>query len=164
MSEIDKATWDHALEAMRHAGREAGLSAAEWWEQDAIGGYATAGDAIESARLVLKGIEEGDPEILDQLPWLDLSGQWADGPNAREIYTDAIDFDGKPEFDSMPEHWWDSALDDVRDELIDTYRDAYNDRMRDRIEEMCAAHVDNCDTPEENFGEECLTDRERNAS
>lgn len=34
---------------------------------------------------VLAGIDDGDPEILDALPMLDLSGQWADGDTDRDV-------------------------------------------------------------------------------
>lgn len=66
------------LEQARAIGREHGKNAADWWEQDAIGGRVT-GDVRPTARLVLEGIEEGDPAVLDGLPRPDLSGQYADG-------------------------------------------------------------------------------------
>lgn len=134
MSEISKATWDRAIEAMRHAGREDGLNAAEWWEQDNVGGRATT-DTMWTARKLLDGIEDGDPEIMDGLPYLDLSGQWADGPDPEVIYRDATS-----DIEEMPD-WLDMGPE--RDELIDAYRDAYDERMRDRINELCRAHIDN---------------------
>jgi hypothetical protein len=41
-------------------------------------------------RRVLKGIEDGDPEIMDALPCVDWSGQWADGPNWNDELRAAI--------------------------------------------------------------------------
>lgn len=51
-------------------GRDHGESAAAWWEQDALGGRATE-DTTATAERVLRGIEDGDPLVLDALPGWD---------------------------------------------------------------------------------------------
>lgn len=43
------------------------------------GWYFDGNTTSETYREVLRGISEGDPEVLDALPFLDLSGRWADG-------------------------------------------------------------------------------------
>ncbi|MGK5741507.1 DUF4314 domain-containing protein [Micromonospora sp. URMC 103] len=64
------AGWGQVLDALRAAGAAAGRSAAEWWAQDAVGGRAHGG-VRERAREVLAGIDNGDPAMLDGLPFAD---------------------------------------------------------------------------------------------
>jgi hypothetical protein len=45
----------------------------------------------DTYRRVLAGIEDGDPEIMDALPFLDWSGQWADGPDWGQTFGDALE-------------------------------------------------------------------------
>lgn len=113
-------------EAMSTAGAEAGRNAAAWWEQDAIGGRAN-GDVKATARAVMKGIDDGDPEILDAMPTLDLSGQWADGLRPWDIYHEVSGQDW-PSFDDAG-----AAAED----LVDTYRDAYDSAAIDAVYEHC---------------------------
>lgn len=51
-------------------GRQNGSDIAEWWQQEHLGGRAN-GDVTVTARRVLQGIHDGDPEILDSLPTWD---------------------------------------------------------------------------------------------
>lgn len=72
----------------RHAydiGRRHGRNAADWAIQDLWGGRATRGEK-ENAQRILKGIEEGDPEVMDAFKLPDLSGEWADGMTPQSLY------------------------------------------------------------------------------
>lgn len=60
------------LERAEQEGYDAGAAAGSWL----LDGNSTEADA----RRLLVGIEEGDPEVLDELPSAPLSGEWADGP------------------------------------------------------------------------------------
>lgn len=44
----------------------------------------------DNAQRIITGIDDCDPEILDMLPGLDWSGQWADGPNWNKELHSAI--------------------------------------------------------------------------
>jgi hypothetical protein len=58
-------------------GYDHGVTAGSW----VLNGNSTA----ETARRLLEGIEEGDPEIMDALPSSPLSGEWADGVLPRDV-------------------------------------------------------------------------------
>src|SRR5215216_5766452 len=90
-------TTDQAIEQAAKIGREHGANAASWWEQDALGGRATH-DTRYTAEAVLKGLEDGDPAILDSLPQPDLSGQWADGYSSQDLLSDIGLNDGDASF------------------------------------------------------------------
>lgn len=62
---------DSILEQAEEEGYERGVSAGSW----VVDGNTTK----ETARRLLQGIEEGDPEVMDTLPSSPLSGEWADG-------------------------------------------------------------------------------------
>lgn len=64
-------------ESAEKAGAEAGRAAGSW----IIDGNTTEA----AARLLLKGIEDGDPEVMDALPSSPLSGEWADAPSPSDI-------------------------------------------------------------------------------
>jgi hypothetical protein len=61
----------------RKLGTEHGLAAASWVFD---GNTDTA-----TYRRVAQGLADGDPEILDALPYPDLSGQWSDTPSSRDV-------------------------------------------------------------------------------
>jgi hypothetical protein len=82
--------WQQVLEALRLAGVTAGKSAAQWWAQDVLGGRAR-GDVTATARRILGGLDDGDPQILDGLPVADRYGQAHD----RDRYTQSAP-DGAP--------------------------------------------------------------------
>ena len=77
---------------------EHGINAAAWWEQDTLGGRATGEYARYTAETVLKGIEDGDPEIVDSLPYPDLSGQWADSYSSHDLLEELGVNDGDASF------------------------------------------------------------------
>lgn len=73
-------TTEQAYEQARKLGAEDGLAAAGWM----FDGNTTR----ETYAAVLRGIEDGDPEILDTLPAPDLSGEWADGRTPESLALD----------------------------------------------------------------------------
>lgn len=79
-------------------GREHGHSAATWEEID----------DPDTARAILRGIEDGDPAIYDRLPSPDLSGEWAGSMTGPDLFriacdesTDSLDPDDPDTFDAL---------------------------------------------------------------
>jgi hypothetical protein len=127
--------WDTVLSALTTAGHAAGVNAAAWWVQDALGDRAS-GDVRATARRVLAGIDDGDPMVLDSLPALDLSGQHADTPNDADVYRQAA-----------PDHAPDwRALDAAhRDEAIEAYHSAHDTAVIDAVAAHCRTALDTDD-------------------
>jgi|SRR5215216_1384229 len=114
-------TIKQAIEQAAKIGREHGMSAAAWWEQDALGGRAT-GDIRSTAKAVLKGIEDGDPEIVDGLPYPDLSGQWADGYSSHDLLDELGVSDGDASF-----------FDGLTDDIFTAYEMAFTEALEDAV-------------------------------
>ena len=114
-------TWRRALDALREAGAQAGRDAADWWEQDTLGGRAS-GHTTARAVAILAGLEDIDPAIVDALPACDRSGQRADQP------ADA------PGWDDLDPH--------ARDEAIGAYCDGYDNAAHDGVAAHCRRAVD----------------------
>ena len=114
-------------------GEAAGKNAAEWWAQDAIGGRQTSGTkAYDIATTTLKGLEDGDPAVLDTLPRCDLSGEWAGERTPRTLLEDEIECD------------WEEICEDIgldpmetQEAVSDAYETAFNDAVSDEIQLMC---------------------------
>ncbi len=68
---------DEVVERAEEEGYEHGVTAGSWL----LDGNSSA----DAARRLLRGIEDGDPEILDQLPASPLSGEYADGLLPRDV-------------------------------------------------------------------------------
>ena len=109
------ATYETLKRNARNFGRTDGHHAAAW-------AVPPGGWTRDAARRVLTGIEDGDPEIMDTLPWLDLSGQSADGMTDRDV----LDIIGTT--DATPDDW--------ADDLINAYRDAYDAEVAQAVEEQ----------------------------
>lgn len=107
----------------KRLGKDHGENAAAWYVQDAID---QTRDTVRASQTVLHGILDGDPEILDSLPWADLSGQWADGMTPADVYDDLGIL---PERDS----------DDM--EYIRIYEDSYNDAVVRYVETQCRGRL-----------------------
>jgi hypothetical protein len=75
---------DELLERAEEEGYERGKAAGSWL----LDGNSTE----DAARRLLEGIEEGDPEVLDELPSAPLSGEYADNPLPRDVL-DALEVD-----------------------------------------------------------------------
>lgn len=121
--------FERACEYARKLGEEEGRNAAAWWEQDAIGGRVTSGEE-ETATRVLQGLEDGDPEILDALPFPDLSGEWAERMTGPELVTQALESVGLVGGDPSHLLEWDN-------EICDAYELAFSQAAQDAITEAC---------------------------
>jgi len=120
-------SWRQALESLYAAGERAGTDAADWWAQDTVGGRATR-DVAATARMILTGIDDGDPAVLDALPACDLSGRWPDTPTGVQLYADAAPADA-PDWSHLDER--------VRADAVDAFRDGYHRGAVDRVAEHC---------------------------
>jgi len=114
-------------------GREHGDNAASWWEQDAVGGRVAAVPAHDTARRVLRGLEDGDPAILEALPAPDLSGEWADGYTPDQL---AEECGLGPYPEDRPEVVWQGWL-ALREELCDVYENAFIDAATAAVVVAC---------------------------
>lgn len=103
--------FDQLLAEAAKLGTEAGVNAAAWWEQDAIGGRATRGER-ETAECTLKGLENGDPETIDSLPFPNLSGEWADEQVPEDIYRE-LGVQPEPEDEQDICEAWETAASDA---------------------------------------------------
>lgn len=105
MSKFTDPEWKALLRKAETAGKKAGAASASWF----FDGNTTK----ETYRRVLRGIDDGDPEILDRFPVLDLSGQWGGGTTDRDVLDDI----GVDE---------DEYTAEAEDALINAYRDAHD--------------------------------------
>jgi hypothetical protein len=104
-------------------GREHGKNAAAWWIQDTLTNNYR--DPAGHARTILQGIEDGDPAVLDTLPWSDLSGEWADGNTAADVYRElGIDWTKDPDM-----------------YLIDLYESTFADAMLLEVTRACTREL-----------------------
>jgi hypothetical protein len=116
---------DVAIGKAGEIGREHGENAAEWWQQDALGGRAT-GDTATTARSVLQGIDGGDPAILDTLP------AYVDGYTATELQSEC-DWP-EPDVDDLEAHRrWSAVVSDLWSE----YQTAFQDAVRESVIRYC---------------------------
>jgi hypothetical protein len=124
--------YDTAKSRAEEIGAEHGRNAAAWFEQETIGGRVSGtAEALDTARRILRGIADGDPEILDALPGPDLSGQWADGYLPRDLARDC----GLEDEESDPEG------DEILAELCDAYEDAFRTAVTDHVTDACRTVV-----------------------
>jgi len=128
MIQITDGMYATMVEAMTANGRWTGTNAAAWWYQETLGGRAS-GDTRERARIILAGLHDCDPMVLDTLPSADLSGEWADGDTAESVYGDASGVDW-PEWETLPS--------EVQTDLADAWCDAFNGAAMDAAEQYCA--------------------------
>ena len=110
-----------ALRAAKKAGREAGEAAASW--------YFDGNTTPETYARVLKGIEDGDPEILDSFPYPNLSGEWAGDPTPRSLADDC----GLEDEDERAE--W------LISDLCSAWEDAFSTAVHDSIEKEARRNV-----------------------
>lgn len=73
-------TYTALLDRARAMGAEHGKAAASW--------YFDGNTSLDAYAAVLKGIEDGDPAILDTFPSSPLSGEWADDPTPATVLED----------------------------------------------------------------------------
>jgi hypothetical protein len=116
-----------ATDAAADLGADHGRTAAAWWQQDAIGARSRS-DATAVARRVLAGIDECDPEILDQLPTADLSGTHADGLTVTSLLAE-LDTTGLDPTSAAAQS------------IADAYRDAHDGDAASAIAAACRAVI-----------------------
>jgi hypothetical protein len=101
--------YDDLIKRARDAGYAHGKAAGSW----VIDGNTSA----DTARYLLKGLEDGDPEVYDRLPSSPLSGEWADSPTPASVLADlgvSEDCEGA-------------------DDLLNEYEDAFSDGVTDEV-------------------------------
>ena len=118
--------WSQLIAAVTATGTADGINAAGWWMQDNVHGRS---DNLR-ARITIAGMDDGVPELMDALPYADLSGQWADGTTVRTLYADHYT-DGMPAYDTLPD--W------AYTEIGDAYETAYADAAHGAIGTECRA-------------------------
>jgi hypothetical protein len=74
---VEQPSYDALIARADAAGKEHGLAAASW--------YFDGNTTRETYEHVLRGIEDGDPEVMDTLPCAPLSGEWADDPTPTTV-------------------------------------------------------------------------------
>ncbi|MEV4575946.1 hypothetical protein AB0K16_22140 [Nonomuraea jabiensis] len=104
----------------RELGTDHGKEAAAWYFDGNTPEY--------TYRRVLKGIEDGDPEVLDTFPTHGLSGEMADGFSARDL---EIALGINPDDES----------EDFGD-VCDAYEEAFNTAVETEIARVARIHVD----------------------
>lgn len=72
--------YDDLLKRAQDAGYNHGQAAGSW----VIDGNTSE----DTARAILKGLDEGDPAVYDALPSSPLSGEWADAPTPQSVFKD----------------------------------------------------------------------------
>ena len=114
------------LRAAKRDGKSAGIGAAGWALDF---GRMTQRQERETAERVLRGIEEGDPAVLDSFRVPNLSGEFADDPTPRSLAEDygLSDDDPRAEWlvdeictaweDAASESFWQKLAEDCRDSL-----------------------------------------------
>jgi hypothetical protein len=97
-------------------GADAGKAAASWYEIGA-----------DNAAAILRGIEDGDPAVLDTFPSAPISGEWAGDPLPRDIILEV----GADVGQLTPED---------EDDILRAYEDAYYEAAADEIERRARYH------------------------
>jgi hypothetical protein len=77
---------------------------------------------------VLDGIDDGDPEILETLPYADLSGQWADGVTPQTLCEHVGIDDDDDDTQAM-----------LGGDLCDAYEEGFNTAAGDAVAKACRA-------------------------
>lgn len=108
---------DLRIERAEREGKQHGQAAGSW----VIDGNTSE----QTARAILAGIRDGDPEVLDSLPSAPLSGEWADGLLPRDVLG-----------------WYGMDEDDpAADDVLTTFETAYADGMIEEVTRAARAIV-----------------------
>lgn len=119
--------YETLIGAARDIGADHGKNAAAFAEQCLIGGRVTDGSELETAARIIRGLDDGDPAVYDELPEPDLSGQWADGYLPRDLAGDVgLDMDA-------------AAADEILQDLCDAYCEAFRDAAEAETYRYCKA-------------------------
>ena len=119
MSTAEDTQYAVAITYAEDRGTEDGTAAGSW----VIDGNTSA----DTARAILRGIEDGDPEVIDTLPTADLSGQWADTLTGPELVTAAAAYAGIDD------------AEDVFNDICDAYEVAFEHAAQYEVERSARA-------------------------
>jgi hypothetical protein len=103
--------WNALIAKAEELGRERGRDVASWFEVN----------ERDTARVVLGAIEDGDPMVLDGLPYVDLSGEWADDYSLRNLLDD-LDLESDSDDGALGTAFMDAANEQVIDDVETTCR------------------------------------------
>jgi hypothetical protein len=133
---------EKAIKEAEKLGKEHGENAAQWVAQDSWGGrVASSRQSEENARAFLKGIEEGDPIIMDSYVSPNLSGEWADSMTEADLL--------KAAFDGFDADIIDTLEPEEIDEIANAYEQAASDGFWQELETSAAIVADNSGLPSE---------------
>ena len=136
--------WDAAIAYAAAEGTLDGAAAASW---------VTDGNTTDRTFAWLaRGIDDGDPEVLDTLPQPDLSGQWADARTGPQLMAEALRAAGIVHADGSPFRTPDAmghapgtcAVCDAWDaftEVCDAYDLAFGAAVQDAVRAACTYHL-----------------------
>lgn len=111
------------LEQARKLGAEHGRNAASW--------YFDGNTSAETYAKVLRGIEDGDPEVLESFPSGPLSGEWADGMTPA-LLAQTVGLDAHAEASFNPDGF---------DALCSAYEEGYYEASSAEIERVARLQV-----------------------
>jgi len=101
-------------------GQRHGRGSAEWY-------FDRSEPSRDDYLRVLKGIEDGDPAILDTFVSGSLSGEWADDMTPRSLF-DELDMT-------------DSQIITLGDEVCEAFEQGFNSAYQDKVVETCQYHL-----------------------
>ena len=134
--------WHAALECAKEDGFQSGRNVASWIDQDLFGGRAKDGKA--AARRFLKGIDDGDPEILDMIPSSPLSGEWAGDRTSKDVVCNALSLDDG-EFDIMSDTVCALDMEDefqsMFEQICSSFEESYYDSARETLVKAAKAAI-----------------------
>jgi hypothetical protein len=108
----------------REIGAEHGRNAASW--------FFDGNTPRQTYARVLRGLEDGDPEVMDTIPHADLSGEWADRLTGPELVRDALSYVGWSGDDEDTD-WF--------SDICDAYELAFDTAAHDEIARMARVQV-----------------------
>lgn len=113
LEDVDELDEDEAARILARDGYEAGAAAGSW--------VIDGNTPDETCARILRGLEDGDPEVIDSLPSSPLSGEWAGDSTPRDILA-AVDVDEE---------------DERAEDLLRAYEDAYSVGVSREVEFAC---------------------------
>lgn len=109
---IGKTAADAAIERAENRGMQDGRAAGSW--------FFDGNTEDITFQIVLKGIEDGDPAVMDSFPSSPLSGEWADDLTPAQLFED-LDMSGE---------------EDYADDVLRAFEDAFSSAAHDEIERV----------------------------
>jgi hypothetical protein len=115
--------YDRAITYATDRGARDGRNAAEWYVQGTLAERVR--DPRLTAAIILRGVEDGDPAVLDTFPYADLSGEWADTLTGPQLVEDAIvnADDWSMQRDAWRAYW--ASMLTADQDICDAYEEAY---------------------------------------